>query len=1399
MLQLAVRSLARLAILIVAAAAAAQTFSVNGQVSSSPGAPQKKQTARQSGSETGMGWGSSIEVAREARAAQTALQQGDSRSATEHAQRAVNFAPQNPNLWFTLAYAARLSGQYPLSVDAYRRGLALKPSSVQGLSGLAQTYARMGRTAEAQQTLDQVLAADPKSDVDLQLAGELLLSSDAKRAVDYLQRSEAVKASPRTELLLARAYERTGDSQAAHAMLERARRSAPNNPEVLRAVASYYRDTGDSQAAIRILEGLHTKDASTLSELGYTYALAGNVQAAARSFGEAAGRAPRDIEIQLNAAQAMLNAGDFEKANALLNHAATLNPDHYRLFALRGRLDAVQHRSGEAIREYEAALQHLPESVPEGVLYPVSLRVDLAELYRDGGDAAGANRVIKDAAAAIASVNPTDSARPEFLRLRAAVELNSGNTDAADRDLQEALQLAPRNVVVLLNYADLLRKTGRKEQAKKTYDQALVIDASNAAALGSAGFLAREMSDDDAARRYFTELAKKHPDDYVPYLALGDLNSSQRRFPDAQQSYEQAFARAKENPLIVSGAMNAALEAHHYPQAHEWLLRASAAERENPEVMREHERYLTMTGNYAESASLGYQVLDKLPKDREGVDYLAYDLLFLKRYDEAMKIVERYRTILPKDRDLYLIAGYVHAQNGENEAAVENFSHALEIDPKMAVGYMNRGYVYNDMRLATKAESDFRKALALNPQYGEAHLGLAYALLQLRRSSGAQKEAEIATRLLPDSETLHLVKAEAYRQRAMLAPAEVEYEKALKLNPNSSNTYIALADVEYKGHRYSNSALTLESARAVLPNNSMILAQLGRSYARLGRSTDALQAIDSAERNGGKDYKVLLVAADALRILNHRDRAMTIYARALESSDENRLQVRLALGRLFADEGKGADAQQQLALGFAEARVAPSDVTSADDYLNAADILMSIHQYPLAQRLYGRAQALGADDTTVAVGMANASIALGDTRSAQLQLASLPDDPERRNNYEFLVAQGNVYRQLGQDDRALADFARATQLDPEDDVARTAEVDLAEEEGRPVTEHLGIGSEVRVNPVFEDANIYQLDARLLGLRSNEALLPLPRRSIETFADSRFQFRPNSFPPIQGFVAERDARGSLSFPSELLIQNRNTLDTIFNVSVAPVVALGNVKFSIMPGLQYTIRRDTLAARPLNQNLFRQFVYIASSPIFDWFSFSGNLIREAGPFTELSLHSRDFSGEINFRVGRPWARTAFLTGYSGRNLLFSPAVSTDFSAITEYYQTISYAGLEHQFGPRLRASAVGEFLRAWRVENLQYATAQTLRPRFSLDAQIRRRWSLSASGAWSSGRSFHAYDSLTANVVATYTREHGWGRAGDSEGESAGYPLKFSFGLGEQSFYNFPGHERTQIVPVAQVNF
>jgi len=1365
-----------------------QTFDIGSQANRSPAVPGKKGPGRAAAQDSGMGWGSSIEVAREARAAQAALQKNDYRSAVFHAEHAARAAPENPDLWFLLAYAARLAGQYSNSVDAYKRGLRERSSSIEGLSGLAQTYAKMGRGAEAQEILRQVIAANPKSDADLRLAGELVLSSDPKQALAYLERADTIHASARNELLMARAYERLGDESHAKELLDRARSTAPRDPDVLRSVASYYRDTGQYDLAISTLKSVPSEAPSYLSELAYTYELAGKKSEAAETFLEAANKAPGQVELQLNAAQALVNAKQLGQAEPLLKRVEGLEPNHYRLHAVRGEIARSKRQKDVALREYELALQAMPPSVPEGVLYPIALRLDLAQLYRDEGESEKAGSAAETARSALGKIDIVGPGRPEFLRLKAASAVGVGDYKDAEDDLQEGLRLQPSNDNVLLNYANLLWKTNRPDQALKTYLQALDLDSGDPSALESLGYLSREMGDVKAARSYFERLSKLQPNDYVPYLAMGDMYSQIRDFPQAQSNYEKAYRLAADNPLIIAGATNAALEAHETANAKRWLEHATKAESANPEVMRERERYLTIIGNYEESARLGYAVIRQLPQDPEAPVYLAYDLLFMNRYDDAMTMVQRFEPILVKDRDLPLISGYVHAHKGEYEAAVDDFTRALDRDPQMATGYMNRGYVWNDLRMATNAEQDFRKAIALRPDYGEAHLGLAYSLLQLRQAQAALKEAELAERSLGESGSLHLAEAEAYRQRAMLADAESEYQHALKLQPGDETTYLALSDTQDRLHHYQASVQTLKQALSLVPNDSLASARLARSYARLHRDEDAMRAIQTAEKTGDNDYRILLATADALLVRGNRDQAMARYTRALDLSNADRLQVRLALARLFAQERQPADALQQVALAFSEARVTGPGVVTGADYLDAADILMSVNQFALAQQWFARAEALGADQLAVDAGIANASLALGDTRSAETLLTNVnvEDTNEKRQDYSYLVALGNVHRQEGDNYRALSLFAQANALEPEDPAARTAEVELAENEGLQLTENLGLGSEFQVSPVFEDENIYQMDARLRGLQNGGGLLPTPRHSIETWADARYQLHLASFPLITGFVAERDARGTISIPSQLLIQKRNTLDTIFNFAVSPVLHLGNLHFSITPGLQFTLRRDTLDPFDMNQNLFREFLYLTSSPIGNWLSFSGNLILEAGPFTQQNLHSRDFSGALDFRLGRPWGKTAFLTGYSGRDLLFRPAIH-------EYFTTSTYAGLERRVGS-LRVSAAGEYLRAWRVEGNQFAIAQTLRPKFGLDLKVGPHWSLSAAGSWSQGKGFHSYDNVSTGFLVSYVREFRAVRKDGIETASVSYPMRLSFGAEQQTFYDFPGQGRTAIMPV-----
>jgi hypothetical protein len=137
------------------------------------------------------------------------------------------------------------------------------------------------------------------------------------------------------------------------------------------------------------------------------------------------------------------------------------------------------------------------------------------------------------------------------------------------------------------------------------------------------------------------------------------------------------------------------------------------------------------------------------------------------------------------------------------------------------------------------------------------------------------------------------------------------------------------------------------------------------------------------------------------------------------------------------------------------------------------------------------------------------------------------------------------------------------------------------------------------------------------------------------------------------------------------------------------------------------------------------------------------------------------------------------------------------VHEYYGTSAYIGLERKFGTRITASAVAEDLRSWRVEGPNFTIAQTLRPAFALSFKANERWAVHTSGAWSQGKGFHEYDNFTNSFLISYTRPLR-GNLNDGTGSvPVSYPLRFSIGVEQQTFYSFSGQSKVSIVPVVKL--
>jgi len=1387
----------------MACVAGAQTYDVGPSTS--------KSTQPQSGQSQPpgqpLGWGSNIQNARLARAAELALQHGDKALALDYARRAAQATPNDPQLWFLLGYAARLNARFQESVDAYSRGLHLAPSALDGLSGLGQTYSQMGRTEDAVRLLKQVVASDSRRRDDALLLGELYMkSADYTDALDWLSRAERSQPSARSELLMALSYQHLNQMDLANRYLEMAKRRDPDNPEVQRSMAGYYREAGNYPDAIAALQSIRMPKPDVLAELAYTYQLSGRLNESAGLYAKAANAAPKDMGLQLAAAQAEVANGSIEPASPFLSRAAGLDPNYYRLHAIRGEIANIQEREQDAVREYSAALANLPAEPAEGPLFGIQLHMDLMDVYSKLADQAAARHQLDQAQAEINALGDKVSGRAQFLRLRALIKMNAGDLDSALGDMKEALAMNAHDRDDLQLDGDILMKLGRTQDAIAVYKQILVMDPVNRFALISLGYASRTAGRDQDAEKYFQRLEQVDPSLYVPYLALGDLYTARRDFTRAQGSYSKAYALAPLKPLILAGGMNAAIEAHNLSLAGAWLGRVTSGMESEPQILREKERYLSFKGEYQESADVGREAIKVLPQDRDVVVYLGYDLLHLEKYDELLDLTSKYLNVFPKEPDIPLLEGYVHKHQGLSEQARQDFTEALDRDPEVVTAYVNRGYMLNDLHQAQAAATDFESALKREPNNGEAHLGLAFASLDLHKPETALREAELAKRALGDSRDIHVIRATAYGRQHMLAKAADEYRAALKFTPDDGVLHLGLGNTLFAELKFHDAIAELEIAAKDSPDNADIYALLARSYANLQDRSQALHYVQLAEQSALRApgsatdpesglSEIYVSTGMALDTLGDDNAAMERFSKALTEPASDRVGVRLAIAQLMAEQGHSDDSERQIALAQMEGESGATAPPTGSQFIAAADVLRSMHEYQLSQTYLQRAKAADAPDSEVRIGLANNYLALGDTVRAQAELAAVKSADGAAPDYQYLLAEANVYRQEHHNAQALTSFAQAANAEGEDQSAEQGLLQAGADEGLRVTPALSVLSDFLVEPIFEDSTVYVLDSKLDAsfpvLSSDTSLLPPPRSSIETQSTNAYHLHLGNLPTVSGFFQVRNAQGQISVPSTNSIVSRDTTDYTMNVGLDPTIKIGNNVLTFNSGIQATVRRDSVSPVEMNQNLLRIFTYMSTSSFFNAVSVSGYVIRETGPFTESNLHSLATTAAIDFRVGAPWGKTALVTGWGANDEQFSPVKY-------ETYYTSSYIGIERRFGERLNIKAIAEDVRAWRIVESNWGNAQNLRPAGTVDFAPNHSWDLHFSTAYSSTRSFHVYDAIQNGFSLSYARPFRRKFNDDSGTVVLVYPIRFSAGIQQETFINFTGGQNQQFRPYVQVS-
>jgi tetratricopeptide (TPR) repeat protein len=189
----------------------------------------------------------------------------------------------------------------------------------------------------------------------------------------------------------------------------------------------------------------------------------------------------------------------------------------------------------------------------------------------------------------------------------------------------------------------------------------------------------------------------------------------------------------------------------------------------------------------------------------DDVDMMDYDSIeeWTFDYEDCLELALKRN---PRDADSYWRRGEIHADLGELDRALGDFTKAIELNPKRSAFYKSRGDAYEASGEHKLAVADYSKALELDPSDFRARSSRARAYLELGESENAQSDYDhvIAgfTKSIeanPKNQYAYYHRGLVYKERGEHDRAIADLEKALSIDPKLKEAGSALAELRSKG------------------------------------------------------------------------------------------------------------------------------------------------------------------------------------------------------------------------------------------------------------------------------------------------------------------------------------------------------------------------------------------------------------------------------------------------------------------------------------------------------------------------------------------------------------------------------------------------------------------------
>jgi tetratricopeptide (TPR) repeat protein len=206
---------------------------------------------------------------------------------------------------------------------------------------------------------------------------------------------------------------------------------------------------------------------------------------------------------------------------------------------------------------------------------------------------------------------------------------------------------------------------------------------------------------------------------------------------------------------------------------------------------------------------------------------------------------------------------FVLFQQGKTELAIEQYRHALKIDPQLAAARLGLGVALARTGRLEEAITELAEAVRINPDDAQARFNLAVALAEQGSSFEALEHLEASARLAPGFAEAHLRLARLLVKLGRTQAAHARYAEALRLRPSwpvvEQEVAWLLATHPDASFRDGPRAVELaeRACRATDFAEPTSLDTLAAAHARANQFPEAIQmaqsALANAQRRGNQD------------------------------------------------------------------------------------------------------------------------------------------------------------------------------------------------------------------------------------------------------------------------------------------------------------------------------------------------------------------------------------------------------------------------------------------------------------------------------------------------------------------------------------------------------------------